>query len=207
VNIHPITGQPRKGDWIATASGAKFFPLDPLPSEVSIADIAHALSNQCRFCGHTREFYSVAEHCVYVSRLCAPEDALWGLLHDASEAYISDIARPVKVQPEMIGYRAIEEMLQGAIVSAFGLPEIMPESVRLADNILLSIEIRDLMPSQIPGWDKWQEKIPEDCGLRLVGPWSPGFARKLFLQRFADLTAVPAPAPVRGAGVMDEGDF
>jgi hypothetical protein len=70
---------------ITTFSDVRFWPLLPNPDDIRIEDIAHALSNQCRFAGHAREFYSVAEHCVRVSQLCRPEEALWGLLHDASE--------------------------------------------------------------------------------------------------------------------------
>src|ERR1017187_10636100 len=76
---------------ITTFSGIHFWPLLPNPADIRIEDIAHALSNQCRFAGHAREFYSVAEHSVRVSQLCPPEDALWGLLHDASEAYLTDV--------------------------------------------------------------------------------------------------------------------
>ena len=66
---------------ITTFSGVLFRPLLSNPDDIRIADIAHALSQQCRFAGHTRTFYSVAEHSVRVSLLCRPEDALWGLLH------------------------------------------------------------------------------------------------------------------------------
>src|SRR4051812_6540197 len=89
----------QKGDWMQTISGKAFFPLDPRPADVDIQDIAHALAFQCRFGGHVKEFYSVAEHSVRVSLICAHEDAKWGLLHDATEAYLSDIVRPVKRDP------------------------------------------------------------------------------------------------------------
>src|SRR6266496_3875421 len=85
---------------IILASGKWFNVFNPKPEDVDIRDIAHALSNQCRFTGHTKEFYSVAQHSVLVSTFCAPEDAAWGLLHDASEAYLSDIASPVKKHPD-----------------------------------------------------------------------------------------------------------
>lgn len=73
-----------RSDWIATFTGGVFFPLAPRVEDVRISDIAHALSMLCRFAGHTRGFYSVAQHSVLVSRLCSQQDALWGLLHDAS---------------------------------------------------------------------------------------------------------------------------
>jgi hypothetical protein len=91
-----VSNPTRVGDWIQTYSGRQFWPLDPRVEDVHLEDIAHALSNVCRYTGHVREFYSVAEHSVHVSWSCEPEDALWGLLHDASEAYLADMARPVK---------------------------------------------------------------------------------------------------------------
>jgi hypothetical protein len=84
---------------ITTFSGVLFRPLLPNPDDIRIADIAHALSQQYRFAGHTRTFYSVAEHSVRVSLLCRPDDALWGLLHDASEAFLTDVpAPPIQVK-------------------------------------------------------------------------------------------------------------
>src|SRR5262245_47792896 len=96
----------RLGDWMQTVGGTQFWPLDPRPHEFDINHIAHALGNMCRFNGHCRRFYSVAEHCVLVSRACSAANALWGLLHDMSEAYIADVIRPVK--PHLSNYKSIE---------------------------------------------------------------------------------------------------
>src|SRR5271165_7548492 len=95
-SVRPGSADNRKGDWIQTYTGRVMYPLDPRPEEINIIDIAHALSNLCRFTGHVRTFYSVAEHSVRVSQHCDPKDALWGLLHDASEAYLADMSRPMK---------------------------------------------------------------------------------------------------------------
>src|ERR1035441_7163695 len=130
---------------ITTFSGIRFWPLLPNPADIRIEDIAHALSNQCRFGGHAREFYSVAEHCVRVSQHCRPEDALRGLLHDASEAYLSDVPAPIKELPQFEAYRAAERSLQGTIAIRFGLSAEQPRSVTEADRAVLGIEIRDLL--------------------------------------------------------------
>src|SRR5690606_5290032 len=83
--------EPRLGDWMQTFTGRAVYPLDLRPDDIDIQDIAHALSMQCRYAGHTRQFYSVAEHSVHVARWCrqyGPAAALEGLLHDATEAYL-----------------------------------------------------------------------------------------------------------------------
>lgn len=179
--------QPRKGDWLQTFSGLAFWPLDPRPEEIRIDDIAHALSMQCRFTGHTKRFYSVAEHSVRVSEMCDPQDAMWGLLHDASEAYLSDVARPVKRLPVMAEYREAERQLLSVIVTKYGLSDVEPASVLVADKIILGIEARDLMSPLLPGWEKWLALIPADCRLKLERPWNPEQAEERFLARFEDL--------------------
>jgi len=84
------------GSGIQVNSGGIFDPLNPDPAGILIEDVAHALARQSRFLGHGDGSYSVAEHCVHVSRACEPEDALWGLLHDATEAYLGDLPTPLK---------------------------------------------------------------------------------------------------------------
>jgi hypothetical protein len=134
---------------ITTFSGIRFWPMLPNPDDILIADIAHALAHQCRFGGHAREFYSVAEHCVRVSQHCAPEDALWGLLHDASEAFLCDVPAPLKELPAFEAYREAERRLQRAIAVRFGLPEDQPASVTEADRVMLRIEMSDLLPAAL----------------------------------------------------------
>jgi hypothetical protein len=168
---------------ITTFSDVRFWPLLPNPDDIRIEDIAHALSNQCRFGGHAREFYSVAEHCVRVSQHCRPEDALWGLLHDASEAYLSDVPAPLKELQQFEAYRAAERSLQGTIAASFGLSTEQPRSVTEADRAVLEIEIRDLLRPTVgrpPG------RTPHNK-LTITNPWQPRVAKAKFLSRFREL--------------------
>lgn len=184
----------RTGAWIQTYSGVAFYPLDPRPEEILIEDIAHALAMQCRFTGHVKRFYSVAEHSVHVSRLCPAEFALWGLLHDASEAYLCDVARPVKRMPGMEGYRAAEAKLMDNITARFGLDPDEPAGVKLADTTMLGIEVRDLMHWPLANAAKWQWCLDaiRDCQITIRRPWGPEEAEERFLDRFRELTAAPA---------------
>ncbi len=177
----------RKGDWIQTYCGLEFYPADPRPEEIDISDIAHALSNICRFTGHSERFYSVAEHCVHVSRCVGQEDALWALLHDASEAYICDMARPVK-HGTPIGpiYKEIESAIMAAVCRRFRLPIIQPDAVTRADNGMLWREYELLFRHRKPAWEKWREKV---TGLEPneLPCWSPAAAKQQFLSRYVEL--------------------
>jgi 5'-deoxynucleotidase YfbR-like HD superfamily hydrolase len=118
-NEELILDEFRLGGWLQTFTGGEIWPIDPRPEEINIVDIAQALSQQCRYAGHTTRFYSVAEHSVYISREVPAELALWGLLHDASEAYLVDIPRPLK--PYMPVYKHWERELMQVIAAKFGL--------------------------------------------------------------------------------------
>jgi len=171
-----------RGNWIQTYSGRQFFPMDPRPEDIDPVDIAHALSNVCRFTGHVSGFYSVAQHSVLISERVPEEDALWGLLHDASEAYIADVARPVKRSEEMLPYREVERKLMLAVCLRFCLPIEMPASVAEADHRMLWTEKRDLMADEPAPWGDPVEpyRIP-------VTPWAPQDAKKAFESRLEEL--------------------
>lgn len=148
--------------WLTTFSGEKFFPLQPDVKKIHIEDIAHALSNQCRFAGHTSEFYSVAQHSVIVSEILASQGKshlvqLKGLLHDATEAYLMDIPRPLKVLPFMAEYRDVERRLELHISTRFfGFASpICNEEIKKADLIALATEARDLVsdPDAMHSWE------------------------------------------------------
>ncbi|MBB4574442.1 phosphohydrolase [Rhizobium lentis] len=172
----------RRGDWMQTVSGRQFWPLDPRPEDIFIEDIAHALSMMCRFGGHCQRFYSVAEHSVLVSENVPPEDALWALLHDASEAYIADIVRPAKRFID--GYKQMEANIMAAVCGAFDLPYVEPPSVKRADNAILADEAAQIMGTKPKDWI-----LPEPpLGVRIIG-LSPSDAKRVFLTRYLALTA------------------
>lgn len=189
----------RRGDsgWIQTYSGGRFWPLEPLAKDVRIGDIAHALAMQCRFTGHCREFYSVAQHSVLVSELCPPELRLWGLLHDAAEAYLADVARPVKHLPEMRGYRAAEARIMNAIAEAFGLELPIPAAVKKADTIALGAEALAFMsPLAEPRAWEWCTSEAALCrspALEICeAGWTPEHAERMFKRRFSAVDAAAA---------------
>jgi hypothetical protein len=171
-----------KAPWIQTYTGRRFNPTCPNPEAIVIQDIAHALSMQCRFSGHCREFYSVAQHSVLVSHTCNFEDALWGLLHDASEAYLIDVPRPLKQSGKFQAYIDFETVMQKAVCQRFGLDEQEPSSVKRADKILLATEARDLMSPLHPDWRQPMEPLPF-----IIEPWEPARAKKEFLKRYSIL--------------------
>jgi uncharacterized protein len=169
--------------WLQTYSGIAFHLLSPRPEDIRIVDIAHSLSLQCRFAGHCREFYSVAEHSVRVSRAVPAEHALWGLLHDAAEAYLVDLPRPLKRFCEMGRlYSEIEDALMGHVCERFGLSVAAPPSVKHFDTVLLMTEKRDLMNAEPKPWEDTAEPLVS----RIV-PWSSAVAEQAFLERYAEL--------------------
>lgn len=177
-------------DFIETFTGKRFRPLFPSADSVDIRDIAHHLSNQCRFSGAVRKHYSVAEHSVRVSELLEDTKAclevqLWGLLHDASEAYLVDIPSPLKITPMFRGYRLAERDLMQVICETFGLAIKQPASVGMADQILLATEVRDLMPNRPEHWGG--EKLAFNPLPEMIEPWGPSTAEALFLARFEHL--------------------
>lgn len=175
---------PRDGrTWIQTFTGRQVWPLNPRVEDLCVEDIAHALSLQCRFTGHTRAFYSVAQHSVLASAHC-PEAPLWALLHDAAEAYLADVARPVK--GFLTNYREAEERLERIVAATFGLPWPMPECVKGIDLRLLATERRDLMNTPPIPWVSTRDVEPLPGR---ITAWPPGVAERVFLDRFRELTA------------------
>lgn len=175
----------RKGDWIQTYSGRQFWPLDPRPEEIHIEDIAHALSLTCRYNGHCEWLYSVGQHSIYVAQQLSPELRLAGLLHDAAEAYVGDVTRPLK--KHLYDYKIIESRLQTAIAVRFRLNPLVFDSkvVKDADNSVLLAEKRHLMkqPPKV-----WEEVGVEEAPIK-INYWFPWYTRWRFLRLFKELRA------------------
>lgn len=178
-----MTDLPPSNAWMQVRSGEPFWPLEPRVEDIDINDIAHALGMVCRYGGHCRRFYSVAEHSFLLSYSVDPGHALWALLHDAAEAYIGDVVRPLK--HEMPEFMAAEERILEAIANKFNLPGSMPDQVKEHDTRILVDEKEQIMtPSRLP-WSALEGYAP--LGVTING-WSPGKASGMFLVRFHQLT-------------------
>jgi 5'-deoxynucleotidase YfbR-like HD superfamily hydrolase len=169
---------------IQTISG-RYFSLETLEANIiDIKEIAHALSHICRFTGHVRNFYSVAQHSVLVSQAVPHHLALHGLLHDAAEAYLGDVSRPLKML--LPDYKAIERRVESRVWRFFGLPDELPTEVAQVDDILLVTERRDLLPDNGDEWPSLKHVTPSE---QRIVPWAPEYARLMFVFRFEELMA------------------
>jgi hypothetical protein len=170
-----------------TYSGGRFNFLEPRAKDVQILDVAHALSNVCRFGGHCNQFYSVAQHAVLVSYLVEPQFAWQGLHHDDCEAYTGDIPTPLKqLIPD---YKVIEHNCEQAIWAKYGLPEALSPAVKVADLQALWLEREVLLPDE-PGiiWSCF-DGIPKPAH-QVVVPLLPEQARELFMNRYYELLEI-----------------
>jgi hypothetical protein len=163
------------GPTILLSNGQYFDFLDPGASRWGVEELAVALGKCCRFAGHCRGFYSVAEHSVHVAALVPPEHRLAALLHDAHEAFTGDITYPLK---RLIGdaIRPIEARIDAVLFARFGVPLPLDESIKRADRLMLWLEQRLLMGNA----DEWSATLPPD-GQSLPEPegwhWNAAAAR------------------------------
>jgi len=195
----------RKGGWMQTHTGRMFWPLDPRPEDVDIEDIAHSLSQICRFTGHTRYFYSVAQHCVHVCEevirlleadlrrgiLLAGKTTLaeWGrgsVLHDADETYTGDMHRVLKHHPDLLAFRIAGHRCQGAIFDHFEVPALIRDHPLITgvDAAIVINEGRDLLGPHPAPWGDRNGRIPDPIPNLVIEPWSPSGAKKAFLATF-----------------------
>ena len=168
--------------YILTYSGKRFYPDFPENLEADIIDIAHALSNVCRYNGHLKSFYSVAQHSVLVSRYVRnmwPELALAALLHDASEAYLPDMPSPIKAN--LPDFKLLENKVHEQIFKQFKLKWPYPALIKEIDKRIRVDEMKYMQ--------EWGEEIDGKEGLGiLITPWGPSIAEELFLEEYATLT-------------------
>jgi hypothetical protein len=186
----PDHGPPGPGPYLQTVSGRWVNPFDPDPSQLDAGDIARALANQCRFGGHSRVFYSVAQHSVIVSRLVEErggdvEDVFAALMHDATEAYLGDMPHPLKHRsPLGAAFKLAEDHLERAIRERFRIKADVPE-IKRADRALLATE-RRAFSAEDWHWPELEGVEPLDLELTA---WSPDEAAEAFARRYAELTA------------------
>ena len=187
---HPHQAPPAPGPYLQTVSGRWVNPFDPHPEQLDAGDIARALANTCRFGGHCRVFYSVAQHSVIVSRLVEErggdvEDVFAALMHDATEAYLGDMPHPLKHRsPLGAAFRQAEDLLEEAIRERFAIKPDVPE-IKKADRALLATERRAFSAETWP-WPELEGVEPLELELEA---WSPDEAAQAFAERYAELDA------------------
>jgi len=167
-------------NFIQTHSGKAMYFLNPKEDDFDIYDIAHTLSLLCRFGGHCKEFYSVAEHSVRCSWAAPDEFKLEALLHDGTEAYLVDMPRPIK--QVMKEYKSIEKTLDIVLRKKFNLLPEMPPEVHYIDNAMLATEKRDLMKPSEKAWADLPEPYKDK-----IEPWSSKLAEAKFILEFTKL--------------------
>lgn len=176
-------------NYIETYTGILFNFLDPPEEQFNIVDIAHSLSMTCRYTGHCQRFYSVAEHSWHMSRMlegCGRDIQLAALLHDGGEAYLPDVASPIKQY--LPDYNAIEDNILSKLFSKYGLEYPMHPAVKAADRAMLSIEASYLLKSKGNDWDMWKQSTRPmiDVAYRPVC-MGPQQAKEVFLERYQEL--------------------
>lgn len=171
------------GPVIMLQSGAWFDLLAPGSSSFTIEDIAHGLAHTCRYAGQCRDFYSVAEHSLHVSNVCE-EGKLEALLHDAAEAFIGDVTRPLKqLLPE---YKRIEKAVERAVIERFGLTMPAPADIKEADLRVLAAEQAQIMAPSTSEWARTSRIYPAPIRVEFM---PPRVAKKAFLRRYSELAA------------------
>jgi 5'-deoxynucleotidase YfbR-like HD superfamily hydrolase len=166
-----------RGNWLQTFTGQRFYAANPEIKDIDIEDIAHALSMICRFGGHCMRFYSVAEHSYWMAKQASRPNKLWALLHDATEAYMVDLPRPIKeILPD---YKIAETNLMKKICERFELPQEMPAEIKKLDNAILRSEFEENMtfvPDDLP-FTSYSMNVNFQY-------WEPQKAEEKFLEMF-----------------------
>lgn len=172
-------------DGIAMLSGATFNYNAPQESEVTIEDIASALSNVCRFSGHLPRFYSVAQHLVNTSYIVEPEYAFTALMHDTAEAFTNDLPTPLKWALPI--FKELEVKIESAMSKRFGFSYPYPDAVKLADTQMLLIE-KNYVKLDTNQWDYYNDVEFEHLVDKVeLTSWRPSVAKRRFLNRYEEL--------------------
>lgn len=169
-----------RGPWVGTFTKKRLHFLDPSPDEIDITDIAHALSQVVRFNGHMQRFYTVAQHSVMLSKICDTHLAKTFLLHDAPEAYMGDMATPLKVL--LPNYEVIENNLCRAIFETFDVNYELMDEIHELDYRACVTEAELMLPGGASGWGRQAEPL----GISII-PVPPHIAEIQFLNRFLEL--------------------
>jgi len=165
-------------------NGRLFDLMSPSIGDMDLPTMAHALSNICRYAGHTKRFYSVAEHCCRVASMVGQKHKLCALMHDATETFVSDIPSPIKdLFPEI---RLLETSLWFAIGKRYPLPTSLPVAVHRADKEISLEESAYLLPRMLSPSElgiKWVHKVPMTARETTLGDfgWPPEEAKKRWL--------------------------
>ena len=178
-------------NWIQTYSGAPFDFDNPEGHYFNVMDFAHALSMLCRYNGHTKRFYSVGEHLIRCSNLVPEKFAFEALMHDVSEAYMSDMPRPLK---NIMGeYKTLEVRIETAIAKQFNLPVPMSPEVKECDNKILLIEREILMNDAPFPWNHYgttpYTRTEFWNSMLNVSAYTPDIVESKFINRFNELSA------------------
>jgi hypothetical protein len=175
----------REDSWLQTYTGKRFHPFAPNPDDVCLEDIAHALSQTCRFGGMCRIYYSVAQHLHLCCGLLRKDVGREALMHDAAEAYLVDLPTPIKRYFPF--FKEIEEGIDRAIAERFGLKYPWPDEVKRVDRQMLRIERRELFDVYLE-WEALPtvDVIPCDHPTGEIVSWNPPLAKKAFLELAAE---------------------
>ena len=175
--------------WISLLSGATFNYNRPEESDVTLEDLASALSNVCRFSGHLPRFYSVAQHLVNTSRIVPVECAFDALMHDTAEAFTNDLPTPLKWALPV--FKELEVKIEGAMAQKFGFNYPYPPEVKAADTIMLMIEKYHVKECD-QYWPGYSDEYPREAveqylDVLSLESWQPRRAKREFLERFEEL--------------------
>lgn len=183
--------QERIGDFIQVHSGKHFYALDPRPEDITVEDIAHSLSNLCRYTGHSDRFYSVAEHSIICARIARKLGLptivqLYALGHDASESVVNDLARPVK--QNIPQYKDVEDKIMSVMWEVIGLPEPTENDysvIKWLDNTLLTNELEQIMKRDM---QEYPDVAELGFYVDLTYGYGAGEAKEDFLSMYYNLT-------------------